>query len=119
MRLFWKMFCSMVIITALACAIGGYVLIDSQFRTSLDREVSAVYEENDLLRYTLARELQDQMITSQQDLVHLIGGIHITTGRGTVAFRISDQSGVSVVSNGTIPVEAASLTENLPDGQRG
>lgn len=119
MRLFWKLFCSMVIITALACAIGGYVLIDSQFRTSLDREVSAVYEENDLLRYTLARELEDQMITGRQDLVRLIGGIHITTGRGTVAFRISDQTGVGVVSSGTIPVEAASLTGNLPEGQRG
>ena len=119
MRLFWKMFCSMVIITAVACAIGGYVLIDSQFRTSLDREVSAVYEENDLLRYTLARELQDQMITSQQDLVHLIGGIYITTGRGTVSFRISNQAGASVVSSGTIPVGAASLTGNLPSGQRG
>lgn len=119
MRLFWKLFCSMVIITALACAIGGYVLIDSQFRTSLDREVSAVYEENDLLRYTLARELVDQMITGQQDLARLVGDIQIATGRGTVAFRISDQAGTGIVSSGAIPVEAVSLTGNLPDGQRG
>ena len=119
MRLFWKLFCSMVIITALACSVGGYVLIDSQFRTSLDREVSAVYEENDLLRYTLARELEDQMIASQQDLAQLVSGIHITTGNGTVSFRISGERGESVISSGTVPVDAAPLTGNLPQGQRG
>ena len=73
MRLFWKLFCSMVVITALACALGGYILIDSQFRPSLDREVSAVYEENDLLRYTLARELGNQMITAQDELAQAQG----------------------------------------------
>lgn len=65
MRLFWKLFCSMVIITALACSLGGYFLIDQQFRASLDREVSALYEENDLLRYTLARELALQPIDGE------------------------------------------------------
>ena len=119
MRLFWKLFCCMVIITTLACAAGGYVLIDSQFRTSLEREVSSVYEENDLLRYTLARELEDQMTTSLPDLVQLVDGIHIATGTGTVSFRISDEAGTTVVSSGNIPVDAASLTGNLPDGQRG
>lgn len=36
MKLFWKLFCSMVSVTLLACSIGGFVLIDGQFRTSLD-----------------------------------------------------------------------------------
>ena len=57
MRLFWKLFCSMVLITALACSAGGYALIHTQFRASLDREVAALYEENDLLRFALAQEL--------------------------------------------------------------
>lgn len=119
MRLFWKMFCSMVIITALACSIGGYVLIDSQFRASLDREVSSLYEENDLLQYTLARELEDQVISNQQDLVHLIEDINITTGRGTLLFRISDQAGVLVAGSAAIPLEASPLIEGLLEGQRG
>ena len=58
MKLFWKLFCSMVIITVLSCSLGGYVLIDQQFRASLNREVSALYEENDLLRYAMVRELE-------------------------------------------------------------
>ena len=57
MKLFWKLFCSMVSITILACAAGGFVLIDGQFRTALDQEVQALYEENDMLRYALSREL--------------------------------------------------------------
>ena len=40
-RLFWKLFCSMVLITALACSAGGYALIGAQFNASLGREVEA------------------------------------------------------------------------------
>lgn len=119
MRLFWKLFCSMVVITALACSLGGYVLIDAQFRTSLEREAAATYEENDLLRYTLARELETTPVLTQDELAELIRGIRITTGQGTVSFRVSDRSGRTVVSNGTLPVEAAALTAKLPEGQRG
>ena len=50
MRLFWKLFCSMVTITALACSIGGFVLIDGQFRTGLDAQAELVTTENTLLR---------------------------------------------------------------------
>ena len=34
MKLFWKLFCSMVIVTVLACSLGGYFLIDEQLRSS-------------------------------------------------------------------------------------
>lgn len=119
MRLFWKLFCSMVIITALACSLGGYFLIDQQFRASLDRDVSALYEENDLLRYTLARELALQPIDGEAALSQLVSSISITTGRGAVAFRISDEAGRSAAVKGSIPVDAAPLTAQLGEGQRG
>lgn len=88
MKLFWKLFCSMVIITVLSCSLGGYVLIDQQFRTSLSREVSALYEENDLLRYALARELESYpAAVDRETLESLFSGIRITTGRGSAATR--------------------------------
>ena len=93
MKLFWKLYCSMVLITALACSIGGYVLIDTQFRASLDREVSALYEENDLLRYALAQELAFHPLYSRQELAAAAKGISISTSRGTVAFRLSGEDG--------------------------
>ncbi len=119
MKLLWKLFCSMVLITAMACSVGGYVLIDTQFRTSLNREVSALYEENDLLRYALAQELTFNPLYSRQELAEAAGGISISTSRGTVAFRLSGGHGESLGGSGTLPVEASPLISALPDGQRG
>ena len=120
MRLFWKLFCSMVLITALACSAGGYALIRAQFHASLDREVAALYEENDLLRFALAQELAFNPLYSQEELAKAAGGISITTGQGrTVSFRLSDEDGVALGGSGTLPVEAPGLTSQLPAGQRG
>ena len=111
MRLFWKLFCSMVLITALACSAGGYALIHAQFRASLDREVAALYEENDLLRFALAQELAFNPLYSREELAKAAGGISITTGQGrTVSFRLSDEAGTALGGSGVLPVEAAGLT---------
>jgi len=118
-RLFWKLFCSMVIITALACSLGGFLLIDAQFRSSLDREVTAVYEENDLLRYTLAREIQARPAMDRAGLVQAVRNITISTGRGKVAFRVSGEAGEEVSANGGLPVAAAGLTAGLSTDRRG
>lgn len=118
MRLFWKLFCSTVVITSLACGTGGFYLIDSQFRTALDREASAVYEENDLLRYTLGRELETGYLLDQGEIARAADGLTITTGRGAVAFRLSSADGTRVSGSGTLPVDA-SLVGRLPDEQKG
>lgn len=120
MKLFWKLFCSMVIITVLSCSLGGYVLIDQQFRVSLNREVSALYEENDLLRYAVVRELELYPIAVDQEVLgNLLGKIRITTSQGSVTFRVSDESGTAVATNGILPMTATTLTSQLAEGQRG
>lgn len=119
MKLFWKLFCSIVLITVIVCSVGGYILIDTQFRASLNREAEAIYEENDLLRYTIARELEINPVCSHEEMAELLSSISITTGRDTVSFRISDEGGVSVVTSGNMPLDALYLTQKLPDGQRG
>ncbi len=119
MKLFWKLFCSMVLITALACSAGGYALIDAQFRNGLEREVSALYEENDLLRYALAQELTFNPLYSREELARAAGGISINTGRGPVSFRLSDGSGRALGGSGVIPVASGFLTSSLSEGQRG
>lgn len=119
MKLFWKLFCSMVLITTLACDVGGYVLIDTQFRASLEREVSALYEENDLLRYALAQELAFHPLYSRRELAAAAKGISISTSRGTVAFRLSGENGEPLGGSGQLPVEAGPLTASLPQGRRG
>lgn len=110
----------MVLITALACSAGGYALINAQFHASLDREVAALYEENDLLRFALAQELAFNPMYTRCQLAKAAGGITITTGQGrTVSFRLSDEAGTSLGGSGALPVEAESLTGHLPAGQRG
>ena len=119
MKLFWKLFCSMVLLTIFASSIGGYVLIDSQFRTSLEREVAAVYEENDLLRFTLTREMHIDPISNQEELASLAENITINTGHDTVTFRISTKDGRTIALKGVIVPEASSLTTQLKENQRG
>jgi len=109
----------MVIVTALACSLGGFLLIDAQFRSSLDREVTAVYEENDLLRYTLAQEIQNRPAMDREGLSQAVKNISVSTGRGRVAFRVSDEGGGTVSANGSLPVPAVSLTAGLDSERRG
>lgn len=119
MRLFWKLFCSMVLITSLACCLGGYALIDTQFRSALNRETTAVYEENDLLRYAIARELNNIPVWDRSDLRQIAPIVSIRTGRGELSFRISDESGATVGSHGSLPVQAVELTRGLNEENRG
>ena len=119
MKLFWKLFCSMVSVTILACSIGGFWLIDGQFRTSLENEVETLYEENDMLRYALSREAEGQIMTGQEALSQLAAGVTLTTGGRTVAFRLSDASGADLGGSGHLPVEARPLISGLSENQRG
>ena len=109
----------MVLLTVSACSLGGWLLIDTQFRDSLEREVSALYEENDLLRYALAQELAFNPFYTQEELARAAGGISITTGQGAVAFRLSDGTGTALGGSGTLPVAAKGLLSSLPEGRRG
>lgn len=119
MKLFWKLFCSMVLVTVLISSMGSYILIEIHFRTSLEREITAVYEENDLLRYNLNRELQSQTDLDTEELSGLAERISMATKQRVVDFRISEKGGETIAVKGTIPVEAASLTAYLEEEMRG
>lgn len=121
MKLFWKLFCSMVSVTILACSVGGFLLIDGQFRTSLEKEVETLYEENDMLRYALSREVEGQILTERETLYDLAAGVSLTTGGRTVAFRLSDDTGVELGGNHSLPPEldAYPLISDLLENQRG
>ncbi|MCQ5128981.1 HAMP domain-containing histidine kinase [Butyricicoccus faecihominis] len=93
MRFFWKIFCSTVVITALSISLGGFWLIDSQFRTSLKREITAAYEENDVLWYAIDRELQNGYATDRESLALVAQSVRIETGRGTIPFRLTEPNG--------------------------
>lgn len=121
MKLFWKLFCSMVSITVLACAVGGFWLIDGQFRASLDQEVDALYEENDMLRYALSMAAEGRALSSREELAQLAQGMTLTTVRRTVSFRLSDETGEELAGNLSMPpdLNTIPLISGLGPGQRG
>lgn len=121
MKLFWKLFCSMVSVTILACSIGGFWLIDGQFRTSLEKEVETLYEENDMLRYALSREAEGQVLIRREDLSQAAAGVTLTAAGRTVSFRLSDDTGAELGGNHSLPPEldAGPLISGLSENQRG
>jgi signal transduction histidine kinase len=50
MKLSWKIFFSTLVISVLTFSAGGYLLISSIFRSTLDREIATAREENKMLR---------------------------------------------------------------------
>lgn len=106
----------MVLLTVLIYSLGGYILIDIYFRTSLEREVTALNEENDLLRYSLSRELENH---SDIEITKIAERISISIKQRVIDFRISGENGETVASKGIIPVEAVSLTSYLEKEIRG
>lgn len=114
MKLFWKLFCSLVSITILACSIGGFVLIDGQFRAALEQEAQALYDENDMLRYVLFQAAEGQALSGREELSRLTGSMALTA-----AFRLSDGSGATLGGSGSLFVESLPLTSGLAENQRG
>ena len=119
MKLFWKLFCSMVSVTLLACAVGGFVLIDGQFRAGLDQEVQALYVENDMLRFVLARELEGRSVSRREELSRLTGSMLLSSGGRTAAFRLSGGDGTVLGGTGLPYLERGALTGALAEDRRG
>ena len=98
MKFFWKIFCSTIIITAFTCSVGGYYLIRSQFRISLDREIAAAYSENDILWQILDQELKD-LTSMEEEVSEIADNITVNVSGGSIPFAVSDKKGSVVYRN--------------------
>ena len=117
MRLFWKLFCSMVMITALACSVGGFVLIDGQFRTSLSAQAEMVMTENALLRRTFLRELQFSGNLDEEGAVRLAERTAAAAEERGLRFRLADSRGQALAGS-HLPGESA-LSQSLGEDRQG
>ncbi|MDO4270431.1 MAG: HAMP domain-containing sensor histidine kinase [Eubacteriales bacterium] len=118
MRFFWKIFCSTVVITSVSVSIGGFWLIDSQFRATLEREIVAAYEENDVLWYAIDREMQNGYATDRDSLALVAQSVRIETGRGAIPFRLTAPDG-SALYTGEGAAGGANMPAALGEGRRG
>lgn len=117
MRLFWKLFCSMVIITALACSLGGFILIDGQFRTGLDARAETMMTENALLRRTFLRELQFAGGADQASAVRLAEETCAQAEQRGIFFRLVGSHG-QILAGSRLPAESG-LAQSLGEGRHG
>ena len=99
MRLFWKLFCCMVAMTALACSIGGFLLIDGQFRAGLSAQADLAVTEHLILRRMLLREMQFSHGTSQEDLARLADEAAASLGHSEDSFRLSSETGAALAGD--------------------
>ncbi len=119
MKLFWKLFCAMVTVTVLGCSVCAFLLVETEFRSALEREVTALGQENDLLRYAVSLRLESAAFPGREQLADLTRGMELSAAGGAVVFRISDEAGRELARTGTLPVEAAELLERLGPETRG
>ena len=116
MKLFWKMFCSMVLMTVLFCSFGGYYLIYRQYEESMEKEVDDIFEENDLLCHMLIRE---RKVNPMDEIEELSKELNISVGQRKLYFRISGADGSRLGGNGELPVEAMPLVGKIGEGEQG
>ncbi|MDU1411969.1 MAG: HAMP domain-containing sensor histidine kinase [Clostridium sp.] len=114
MKLFWKIFFSVMIICVSCFSIGSYILINNNFKTSLDREIKNTYTENEILNGILSQELADvsdmyiqysevnsgkEGYTKSKWIRQVAPNININSGNGKMLYRIVDVNGELIYEN--------------------
>lgn len=118
MKLFWKLFCSMLLITAFTCSVGVFLLVDGQYRASLSREMTAAGKENDTLRTTLAQELQISPTMDAHAAAQALGDAVLMGNEPDWAYCLSSQKGTILVGH-VRPFTDLRLLGVLEENQQG
>ena len=120
MKFFWKIFLSFILINMIFFSLGSYYLIYSNFTHALQREINVAYNENDVLIYSLSRELQTSrnqnpnLFNSETTNVWIeqaVKSIVISASRGAIPFRISDDMFRNIYSSKWPNIDSTLLTQ--------
>lgn len=129
MKFYWKIFISIMLIAGTFFSVGVYYILYSSFEYSLEREISAAYEDNDILLHSLHSEIQDMQVTEQDIfraneslkkkwVMAAANSILISTSNGVVPFRISDNSYTTLYKSKWNGIDNFLISE-LPPNTRG
>lgn len=113
MKIFWKIFFTVMIISIGCFSIGSYILINGNFQYSLNREIDTTYMENRILNTVLTQELKDvseiymeitdeaadKDITQSQWLAQIAPDVNLNKYEGDIKFRILTSEGGVVYEN--------------------
>lgn len=134
MNFFMKIFFSTVLIAAVTFSGGSFLLIDFQFRSALSREVTAAYEENDIIRYSINHELETikdnrasvyspKLVTDSEEMRkqfiwQVAQSVTINTSKGTIPFRLNNNSYQTIFTSSKIGINNNILKE-ISENNRG
>ena len=128
MNFFWKLYFSIMAITLTCFSVGGYMLIQTSFDNSFEREVEAVYQENDILVNSLTLELLPHLeeltikggtFQERLDLLkNLVSNMTVETFNGNVSFCIRAENGDVVYQNDTFN-DDHKLFDKISQNERG
>ena len=120
MRFFWRIFFSIITVTIMTFSLGSFFLISVLFNSSLEREVKAAYEENDMLRTTLEMAIANTPHygdLSQDTLKNLAQSMKINTASGVLPISIDDADFKNLYINFNDTLDSAIL-KTLSSGVR-
>ena len=129
MKFFWKLYLTIMLMVISCFSAGGYMLIESGFKSSLQREIEMAYQENDILYSSFVKELLSPFIgyNSASDIsdVEKFTAIHesvttltIQSFSGTISFCLRDKDGQMIYQNGGFSNDS-SLVKKVKSGTRG
>ena len=121
MKFFWKVFFCTITVTIITFSVGSYLLINTLFNTSLEREIRAAFDENDMLRISFmmaAVNIPHNGNLSADSLQGMAQSMNINTSSGILPITISDENYTCLYTNSSIQFENAVL-ETLQNGNRG
>lgn len=124
MKLFWRFFFSIMIVTQLCFSIGSYVLIQSNFQNSLNREVDYLYNENDTVYYLFYDDfyklVNNGIIYNDEEYFHhqLFTLLSYQTLKNQISFSISDNQELIFENNMDIECQN-DIKDELTINQRG
>lgn len=134
MKFFWKLYLTIMLMVISCFSAGGYMLIESGFKSSLQREIEMAYQENDIIYSSFVKELLSPFFGYSTNGVYDISGgfdaeklqvIHesittltIQSFSGTISFCLRDKDGQMIYQNGGFSNDS-SLVKKVKSGTRG
>lgn len=108
----------MLLITAFACSVGVFLLVDGQYRASLSREMTAAGKENDTLRTTLTQELQISPTLDARAAAQALWDAVLMGNEPDWAYCLSSQKGTILIGH-VRPFTDLRLLDALEENQQG
>ena len=128
MKFFWKLYLVIMLMVVSCFSVGGYMLIESGFNSSLRREVEMAYQENNILYSSFTRELLSPFngynasaFTDAEkiEIIHeSITTLTIQSFNGMISFCLRNNEGQMIYQNGGFTNDS-SLIKKVDSGTRG